>query len=332
VTDAKFYQALGPVAAETLAAGSPVLGDRTQAVASVAPFGSAQADGLSYRDGRPKGPLPPLRGCVVAQEALAPSLLEAGAEAVIIAPAPRAAFARMLGMLFRQRAWMDDGPAPVIEAEAKVSPHAILSSGCMIGAGAIIAPLAVIGPGCAIGRGSIIGPHVSIQCALIGDGVTIGPGAVIGERGFGVAGDAGGLVDMPHLGRVIIQDRVSIGAGTTVDRGMLDDTVIGEDSKIDNLCQIAHNVRVGRRVVVAAFGGISGSTIVEDGARLGGRVGIADHRHIGEKAELAAGSAVMHDVPAGEMWGGYPAQPARTWMRQAAWLRKQAQRKSDGGQ
>lgn len=332
MTDAKFYEALGPVAAETLAAGLPVLGDPAHLVASVAPFGAALADGLSYRDGRLKGEQLTLQGCIVAQEAMAPVLLEAGAAAVIVAPAPRAAFARMLAKLFRQRAWMDDGPAPVIEAEAKVSPHAVLSPGCMIGAGAVIAPLAVIGPGCAIGRGSVIGPQASVQCALIGDDVTIGPGAVIGERGFGVAGDAGGLIDMPHLGRVILQDRVSIGAGTTVDRGMLDDTVIGEDSKIDNLCQIAHNVRIGRRVVVAAFGGISGSTVIEDGARLGGRVGVADHRHIGEKSELAAGSAVMHDVPAGEMWGGYPAQPARTWMRQTAWLRKQAQRKGDGGQ
>lgn len=331
MTDARFYEALGPVAAETLAAGLPIQGHAALPVGSVAAFGAAEADGLSYLEGRLKGELPPLKGCVVASSTAAPALLAAGAGAVIVAESPRAAFARMLPHLFRQRLWTDEGPAPLVEAGARVSPQAILSPGCAIGAGAVIAPLAVIGPGCAIGRNTIIGPHVSLQCALIGDGVTIGAGSVVGERGFGVAGDRGGLVDLPHLGRVILQDRVSIGAGTTIDRGMLDDTVVGEDSKIDNLCQIAHNVRLGRRVVVAAFGGISGSTVIEDGARLGGRVGIADHRHIGENAQLAAGSAVMHDVPANETWGGYPAQPVRAWMRETAWLRRM-QRKGDGGQ
>lgn len=329
MTDDRFYQALGPVAVETLAAGFPVEGAGAHLVASVAAFGAADADGLSYVAGRPKGAPPPLRGCVVATAGMAELLLDAGAAAVIIAPSPRAAFARLVPKLFRPRIWSDEGPAPVVEAGAKVSPHAVLSPGCAIGAGAEIAPLAVIGPGCAVGRKTVVGPHVSIQCALIGDGVAIGAGSVIGGEGFGVAGDTFGLVDVPHLGRVILQDRVSIGAGVTIDRGMLADTVIGEDSKIDNLCHVAHNVRLGRRVVVAAFGGISGSTVVEDGVRFGGRVGVSDHRHIGENAQLAAGSAVMHDVPAGETWGGYPAQPLRSWMRETAWLRRM-RRKGDG--
>ena len=106
-------------------------------------------------------------------------------------------------------------------------------------------------------------------------------GAVIGEQGFGVAGDASGPVDVPHLGRVIIQDRVTIGANSCVDRGVFDDTVIGEDAKIDNLCHVAHNCTIGRGVLIAAFGGISGSTQLGDGVTLGGRVGIADHRKIG---------------------------------------------------
>lgn len=314
---------------ETLAAGLPLEGTGAHLVASVAGFGAAGMDGLSYFEGLLKGAPPPVKGCVVAPAGAAQALLAAGAAAVVISASPRASFARLLPRLFRQRLWSDEGPAPLVEAGAKVSPHAVLSAGCAIGAGAEIAPLAVIGPGCAIGRKAVVGPHVSIQCAFIGDDVTIGAGAVIGGQGFGVAGDSFGLVDIPHLGRVILQDRVSIGAGTTIDRGMFEDTVIGEDSKIDNLCHIAHNVKLGRRVVVAAFGGISGSTVVEDGVRFGGRVGVSDHRHIGENAQLAAGSAVLHDVPSGATWGGYPAQPLRSWMRETAWLRRM-RRKSDG--
>jgi UDP-3-O-[3-hydroxymyristoyl] glucosamine N-acyltransferase len=127
-------------------------------------------------------------------------------------------------------------------------------------------------------------------------------------------------VDVPHFGRAIVQDAVSIGAGSTVDRGLFGDTVIAEGAKIDNLCQIAHNVVIGRGAVIAAFGGVSGSTRGGDGVMMGGRVGIADHRTIGKGAMLAAGSAVMHDVPAGETWAGYPAKPVRQWLRETAWL------------
>lgn len=140
-----------------------------------------------------------------------------------------------------------------------------------------------------------------------------------------------GPVDVPHFGRAIIQDGVSIGAGVTVDRGLFGDTVVGELTKIDNLCQIAHNVTVGRGVIIAAFGGVSGSTTIGDGVMMGGRVGVADHRQIGRGAILAAGSAVMHDVPAGERWAGYPAKPMRQWLREVAWLGK-ANGKRNGGE
>jgi UDP-3-O-[3-hydroxymyristoyl] glucosamine N-acyltransferase len=180
----------------------------------------------------------------------------------------------------------------------------------------------VIGPGVTIGRRTRIGAGASIAFALIGDDVKILAGAVIGEDGFGVAGDASGPVDVPHLGRVVIQDRVTVGANSTIDRGAFDDTVIGEDAKIDNLCHIAHNCIIGRGVLIAAFAGISGSTTIGDGATLAGRVGVADHRKIGAGATLAGASAVMQDVPPGEIWMGYPAKPMRKFLREVAWLNR----------
>ncbi len=327
--DPRFYEALGPVAVETLAAGFVVLGDGAATVVDAAPFGEGVASGLSYVEGRWAAPEGGLHGVVIGHEQAAQALLDSGARAVIVAAAPRAAFARMVAGLFRQRSWNEVGETPRVEAGARVSPTAVLGAGCEIGAGTVVGPYAVIGPGVAIGRGGQVGPHASIQCALLGDEVFIGAGAVVGDRGFGVAGDSGGLIDVPHLGRVILQDRVSVGAGSTIDRGMMADTVVGEESKIDNLCQIAHNVRIGRRVVIAAFGGISGSCVIEDGVRMGGRVGLADHLVIGAGSSLAAGALVMHDVPQGETWGGFPAQPVRAWLRENAWLRR-AVRKRDG--
>jgi UDP-3-O-[3-hydroxymyristoyl] glucosamine N-acyltransferase len=136
----------------------------------------------------------------------------------------------------------------------------------------------------------------------------------------------GGAEDAPQFGRVIIQDGATIGANSCVDRGAFDDTIIGENTKIDNLCQIAHNVVLGRNVLMASFGGISGTVTVGDGVQLGGRVGIADHVVVGEGAQIAASAGVFREIPARETWGGTPARPLRDWMREIAWLQKQTSR------
>jgi UDP-3-O-[3-hydroxymyristoyl] glucosamine N-acyltransferase len=211
-----------------------------------------------------------------------------------------------------------------LEAGVRLAPGVVIGAGAQIGADTYVGPNAVIGPGVAIGRRCSVGAGASVAFALVGDEVTILAGAVIGEQGFGVAGDASGPVDVPHLGRVVIQDRVTIGANSTIDRGVFDDTIIGEGCKIDNLCHVAHNCTLGRGVLVAAFAGISGSTIVGDGVTMGGRVGIADHRKIGAGATVAGGAAVFQDIPPGEVWSGYPAKPLRKWLREAAWISRKA--------
>src|SRR5690606_21694064 len=154
----------------------------------------------------------------------------------------------------------------------------------------------------------------------------------VGQDGFGFLPGPKGLEKNPQIGRVVIQNDVEIGANTTVDRGALSDTIIGEGSKIDNLVQVAHNVKIGRSCVIAGNTGISGSVTIGDMVMLGGRVGIADHITIGDRAQLAAGSGVMHDIPAGERWAGSPAQPRRQALREIAALRKEngKENRSDG--
>lgn len=322
--DPRFYEALGPVTARALAPSAEIGGDATRLIASVAPAAEAGRDDLCYYEAKAKTALAldtAPAACVIAP-AMAHLAPKAGA--LILSDRPRATYARLARLVARRRRFASGAvfidPSARIEAGARLGPGVVIGAGVQIGAESEIGPNAVIGPGVAIGRRTRIGARASIACALIGDDVDILPGAVIGEPGFGMAASAEGPVDMPHFGRVVVQDRVTIGANSTIDRGVFDDTLIGEDAKIDNLCHVAHNVIIGRGALIAAFAGISGSTKLGDGVTLGGRVGIGDHRVIGARATLAGGAAVFKDVPEGETWTGYPAKPIRQWMREQAWL------------
>jgi UDP-3-O-[3-hydroxymyristoyl] glucosamine N-acyltransferase len=200
-----------------------------------------------------------------------------------------------------------------------VDPGAVIGPRAEIGAGSIIVATAVIGPDVQIGRDCTIGAGCTITHAVIGDRVVIHAGCRIGQDGFGYVAGAT-PVKIPQTGRVVIGDDVEIGAGTTIDRGGIRDTIIGEATKIDNQCQIGHNVVIGRHCVVVAQSGLSGSVTLEDFAMLGGAVGLAPHVRIGKGARVAARSGVMNDVPPEETWGGYPAKPRMQWMRQQAVL------------
>jgi UDP-3-O-[3-hydroxymyristoyl] glucosamine N-acyltransferase len=230
----------------------------------------------------------------------------------------------------------------VSQADA-VHPTARLAEGIELGHGAVIGPGvdigektrngvgSTIGRGVTIGRSCIIGARVTIQCAHIGDEVVIEAGAVIGSSGFGYASLADGHAKIPQLGRVIVQDRVEIGANSAIDRGALGDTVIGEGTKIDNLVQIGHNTRVGRHCVMAGQVGISGSVTLGDFVLLGGKVGVADHVTIGDRVRVAALSGVGTDLESGADYGGIPARRLMQWKREVTALAKLARTRKRAG-
>jgi len=200
-----------------------------------------------------------------------------------------------------------------------LAPGVVLGEGVEIGEGTRIGPNTVIGRGVTIGRNCEIGSNVGIANAYVGDRVIVLPGAQIGQPGFGFASSAHGHSKIPQLGRVIVQDHVEIGACTTIDRGALGDTVIGEGTKIDNLVQIGHNTHIGRHCIIVALTGISGSCELGDFVILGGQVGVADHARIGDGARIAArGGVTSGDLPGGEDYGGAPARPIKQWRREIA--------------
>jgi len=212
-------------------------------------------------------------------------------------------------------------PQAVLEENVTIEAGAIIGKGVEIGRGSVVAANVVIGENCKIGRECYFAPGVSIQYAFIGNRVRLYAGVRIGQDGFGYVGGQYGVEKIPQLGRVILQDDVEIGANSTIDRGALNDTIIGEGTKIDNLVQIAHNVRIGRLCLIAAQCGIAGSCSIGDGVQIGGATGIADHIKIGSHVQIAAQSGVMNNIPDGEKWGGSPARPFKQWFREVAALR-----------
>lgn len=224
-----------------------------------------------------------------------------------------------------------------------IHPSAVVDDSATIGQGVHIGPFCTVGPDSVIGDGAILishvhvgreveigaittlHPHVSIldRC-IVGSACVFWPSVTIGADGFGYhpSPDGRGLTKIPHIGIVRIGDGVEIGANSCVDRAKFGETSIGDGTKIDNVCQIGHNVKIGRSVIICGCSGLAGSVVVGDGVMLGAATGVTDAVRIGAGARTGARSAVMNDVPAGETWIGYPAVPDRDWARAMSALRR----------
>ncbi len=232
-------------------------------------------------------------------------------------------------------AMVTDAFHPVKTTETGVSPKANIDTTAKIGKNCTIEPGSYIGPDVKIGNDTYIGPNsvisrgvtigkkcyignlVSLAFCDVGDNVILHNGVRIGQDGFGFATSPDGKhVKVPQVGRVIINNDVEIGANSCIDRGSGPDSVIGEGTKIDNLVQIGHNVQIGKGCIIVSQVGISGSTKLGDYVVLAGQVGLAGHLKIGAGARIAAQSGVMHDIPPGKNYGGYPAVPIKQWHRQ----------------
>ena len=216
----------------------------------------------------------------------------------------------------------DDLGEPLLEPGVVLGANVVLGQGVEIGRGTIIGANTVIGAGVTIGRNTTIAANCTIDCAHIGNDVVIHSGTRIGTEGFGWLDHGRTNRKIPQLGRVIVQDRVEIGANSTIDRGALGDTVIGEGTKIDNLVQIGHNCQIGRNCLVAAMSGLSGTTNLDDGVLMGGGTGTSGHLTIGAGTVVHGRAAVTKDWPAGSKIAGAPAQDIRDFWRETAALRR----------
>jgi UDP-3-O-[3-hydroxymyristoyl] glucosamine N-acyltransferase len=219
-----------------------------------------------------------------------------------------------------------------IGSACRIGENVVIESDVILGNNVVIGHNCVIEKGCKIGDGGRIRNNVTISHSLIGCDVIVNSGARIGESGFGIIPTGQGMIHVKQLGRVIIGDRVRIGANTTIDRGSVEDTVIGDDTIIDNLVQIAHNVQIGNRSILVAQVGIAGSTKIGNDVVLAGQVGVSGHIEIGDRAIAAAKSGIASSVEAGKTVGGIPAVDAGIWKRQAAFLKMSVTRKKKIGE
>ena len=336
MADPRFFAVAGPFTLGQLAeiAGADIAGadaTKNEIFVDVAPLSAAGARHVSFLDNRrylDSFKASRAGACLVAADIVksAPTTMR-----LLIAKDPYRAYARVAAAFYPPPPLVPGvHPTAIIEAAAKIGEGSRVEAGAVIGTGAeigrrcLIAAHAVIGPGVVLGDDCIIGPSASLSHCLVGARAIIHGGVRIGQDGFGFAMGPQGHLKVPQLGRVVIGDDVEIGANTTIDRGAGPDTVIGDGTKIDNLVQIAHNVRIGRGCIIVAQVGISGSTQLGDFVALGGQAGLTGHITLGAGARVAAQSGVMRDVEPGATVGGSPAMSQRLWLKSVATIERLA--------
>jgi UDP-3-O-[3-hydroxymyristoyl] glucosamine N-acyltransferase len=310
--------------------GGRVVGDGSATVTGVAPLDRAREHDVSFLASPRYAPLlaTSRAGVVI----VAPELAEASGNtrARVVVAQPHDALLAIIPALYQAPGRVPGvhptaqiGRGAVLGRDVTVGPFAVIGEGASLGDRAWVDAHCVVGDGVAVGDDCRLHPAVTLYPGTtLGRRVVLHSGARIGSDGFGYVYRDGAHQKLPHVGRCLIEDDVEIGANSTVDRGSIDDTVIGAGAKIDNLVHVAHNVRIGRLCLIMAQVGLAGSVRVEDGAILAGQAGISGHNTIGRGARVAAQAGVFGDVPAGETWSGYPARPHREALRAQAALFK----------
>jgi len=304
-----------------------VVGDPATILKSFAPADRAQAGDLTFAENEDF--------LARAEQSTASAIIVDGksvsASKVLIRVAnARVAFAKALALFFPEPVLPAGihptavvAPTAQVDATAHVGPHCTLGERARIGARVVLHAGDFVGADCCLREDVVLFPNVTLYPRTeLGQRVRVHAGCVIGADGFGYVQDAGTHRKVPQIGCVIIGDDVEIGANVTIDRGALGPTVIGKGTKIDNLVQIAHNVQIGEHCLLVSQVGIAGSSKLGNYVVLAGQVGIAGHLKIGNQVTLAAQSGVMHNIPDGETWFGYPAQPNKDAKRQIVALRR----------
>lgn len=249
----------------------------------------------------------------------------------LVSANPYLTYAQAAALLNPERAFDRGAHASAwVATDAKVHPDAHIGPQCSIASRADIGPRAYVGPGCVIGENATLGEDARLVANVtLCKGVRIGkrailhPGVVIGADGFGIANDDGVWVKVPQVGSVIIGDDVEIGANTTIDRGALEDTVIEDGVKLDNLIQVGHNVRIGAHTAVAACVAIGGSAHIGKRCTIGGAASIAGHLEIADDVHLTATSAVPNSIKeAGIYSSGMPIQENKAWRKNVIRMRQ----------
>ena len=306
--------------------GGRLLGDGGVQIRAVRPLDRAGPDALSFAvSSRYAAELGSSQaGAVLVPEALAGG--PAGPRTRIVVPDPYKALVRVIEVLFPTQppaSGIDPtariGAGATLDLDVSIGPFAVLGRNVRVGARSRLGPHVSLGDDVVVGEDTIIGPGtVCYSGSRIGNRVVLKGGAVIGGDGFGYLWDGRRHVRIPHVGGCILEDDVEVGSHTCIDRGSIDDTTVGRGSKLDNLVQVGHNVQIGERCLIMAGVGIAGSTRIGNDVILAGHVGVTDHLLIGDRARVAAASAVFGDVPAGASVGGHPARAHRQFLRAQA--------------
>ena len=255
---------------------------------------------------------------------------------LLITESPRGNIVKILGEIYAEKprfgvsyfATVERGVFFRKKRTNYVGQYATIERGAVIEQGAKIYPGAFIGRNVVIGANTIVKSGAHIENATVGADCVINANAVIGKDGFGYTRQDGKNVFIPHTGRVILGNRVSVGSNTCIDRGAMSDTIVGDGTKIDNLCQIAHGVVIGCECFLASGVGIAGGTTIGDRTLLGGHVGIANGLKIGDDVEVGANSGVFRSIPSGERWMGNPAAQGLEFFRHYAWVKNQMKKES----